>query len=137
MSEPAEDVVHLVRRGARRKADVEERAALELDARPEAADREKDDAGHDQQRAREEVPPLALDDLEKHRLDRRRGAGLAALARLGRTLLDAVERPPPEPHELDRAVQENLRDDDRREEGDRDTDAERQREALHRPVARG
>src|SRR3989442_7904944 len=66
MSEPAEEVVDLGRRRGRLEADVEERAPLELDAGPEAADREKDHAGHDEQRAREEVPPLALDDAEEH-----------------------------------------------------------------------
>src|SRR6267378_7331249 len=52
--------------GSRRERDLEERAALELDAGPQPADREKEHARHDEERREEEVPPLAFDKMEKH-----------------------------------------------------------------------
>ena len=52
--------------GSRCECDLEERATLELDARPESADREEDDARHDEQGREQEVPPLALDEMEEH-----------------------------------------------------------------------
>src|SRR5256885_2838591 len=51
--------------GPRRERDLEQRASLELDARPEPADREEEHAGDDQQRREQEVPPLALDKVER------------------------------------------------------------------------
>ena len=47
--------------------DLEKRAALELDAWPESADREEEHAGDDEQRREQEIPPLALDKMEEHR----------------------------------------------------------------------
>src|SRR5207245_2156999 len=69
------------------------------------------------------------------RLDRRRGPGLARLARLGDALLDSVQRPPPQSGELDDTVQQHLRHDHRGEEGHGDADPEREREASDRAGA--
>src|SRR6185503_15411101 len=43
---------------------VEQRAAFELDARPQATEGEKDHAGNDEQQRQAEIPPLALDELD-------------------------------------------------------------------------
>src|SRR5439155_22710699 len=51
------------------------------------------------------------------------------------SLLDPVEPTPPERRELDRPVQQHLRDDDRGEEAHGDSDAERECEAPHRTGA--
>src|SRR3989442_1570054 len=61
-----EEIFHERVVGACRERDLKEAAALELNARPQATDREKEDARHDEQRREQEVPPLALDDVEEH-----------------------------------------------------------------------
>ena len=121
-----EDVVDLGHRRRGLEADIEKRAAPELDAGLQTAEGEEDHARNDEQPREREVPPLALDEPQKHRLDRRHGPGLAAVTRgLDRALLDPVQRTTAQRRELDHAVQQHLRDDHRGEEGHRYADPER------------
>src|SRR5216684_3517375 len=66
MAERGQHVVQLTGGRRRGEAGVEQCAALELDPRLQAADREEEDAGDDEQRGKHEVPVLALDEAEQH-----------------------------------------------------------------------
>src|SRR5438552_3298077 len=66
VTERREERLEIVVGRARQERQLEQRAAFELDAWLEAADRKEEDAGHDEERRKQEVPPLALDDMEEH-----------------------------------------------------------------------
>src|SRR5438132_1931831 len=68
-------------------------------------------------------------------LDRRRRTWRVALGRFHGALLDPVEPAPPQRGKLNRPVQQHLRYHDGGEEADRNTDPQREREALHRARA--
>src|SRR5207249_11952266 len=52
--------------GPRFEGQLEERAALELDARTQPADRQEEHSRRDEQRREQEVPPLPLDEVKEH-----------------------------------------------------------------------
>ena len=64
MAVRGEERLHLGIVGSSGERELEERAALELDAGPQAADGEEEHTRHDEQCREEEVPPLALDEVE-------------------------------------------------------------------------
>src|SRR5207245_2667752 len=58
------DLGHLADRRRRRVAHVEPGAALELDARLQAAEEQEDESRHDEQTREREIERLALDDVQ-------------------------------------------------------------------------